>query len=438
MHIDFLPHDAPAGRACLKLTFSPAEVAAELRSLAAGEETAAPAPAEDVAASEPGRDRNDPQLLKVADTLVNRGIEAAVRNHGFRPAGRISIRMDACSVTDGLSARLEAESLPDISFPASLEALSVRIEEAIPLKSEIHAMLERLRRSRGKLERVDERRLPEAGDVLALRLDGYREGAPVPGLHVESYLLNDANASRTPEIADVARTLHVGESGTCTLEDSPLFSPEDARVGKLEIRVTLCALMKEVLPDCDDAFARQCGSGSLEELRSALYRERMAFLIGRNRKRAEAALLEELLKDREFSVPPSILRAHERECLREAEAALRGNALSPADASRALEQKRPALLAEAARHARAQTWLMAFGYAHGLRVTEQELSARVGQMATALGRDAEALQKDFEATEAIVELQDRMLAEKALSMIYAKVRKITVDATGNEVRQTKK
>lgn len=424
MHIEFFPQDVPEGRARLKLTFPAKEVATELQA----------APEEAPGDHAPEHAPEDQALLRAADGLVNRGIDAAVKNHGFRPVGRIDIRMDTCSRADGITALLEAEVLPPVEVPESFEGLTVRIEEAIPPKSDIHAMLERLRRSRGKLEQVSERRLPRAGDVLALDVDGYRNGELAPELHVENYLLNDANAARTPEIAAVARTLHVGESGSCTLADTALFPAAGGAGDTLEVRVTLRTLMKEILPDCDDAFAKQCGFGSLEELRSALYRERMAFLIGRNRKRAEAALLEELLRGQDFAVPPALLRAHERECLREAEAALRKNAVAPAAREEALERRRPALLAEAHRQARAQAWLMACGYAQGLRVTQQELATRIGQMAEALGRKPEELQKDFEASSAICELQDRLLAEKALAMIYARARKITVDAAGNTVR----
>lgn len=430
MHIEIFPQDTPEGRARLKLVFSAPEVAAELEASDAG-------PAPESAAAGGGGSGDDAALVKAADSLVNRGIDAAVRDHGFRPVGEVSVRMDECGRGQGLTALVEAQTLPAVAVPASFEGLSVRIEEAIPTKAEIHAMLERLRRSRGRLERVEEQRLPRPGDVLALSVDGLRDGVPAPDLHVENYLLNDANAARTPEIARLARTLHVGESGSCILEDAALFPAADARGQRLEVRVTLRGLMREVLPECDEAFAAQCGFASLAALRSALYRERMAFLIARNRKRAEAALLEDLLRERDFAVPPVLLRAHERECLREAEAALRRSIRAPAEVRAALERRRPALEAEALGQARAQTWLMACGYAHGLRVTEQELSARIREMAAALGRTAEELQREFEASTAMAELQDRLLAEKALAMIYARARKIIVDAAGNEVRHSR-
>ena len=210
MHIEFFPQDAPEGRAHLKLGFSPKEVATELQA----------APEEDGPGGHaPENGPEDQALLRAAESLINRGIDAAVKNHGFRPVGRIDIHMDACSRADGVSALLEAEVLPPVEVPKAFEGLTIRIEEAIPPKSDIHAMLERLRRSKGKLEPVSERRLPQAGDVLALDVDGYRNGELAPELHVENYLLNDANAARTPEIAAVARTLHVGESGSCTLAD---------------------------------------------------------------------------------------------------------------------------------------------------------------------------------------------------------------------------
>lgn len=432
MRIEFLSHDVPEGHARLKLAFSASEVLAELELLVTERKNndSATLPTHN-------NDTDDPLLENVADILINKAIDVAVKNHGFRPAGRISVHMDTCSEVNGIIAVLEAEILPDIAVPSSFEGLKIRIEEAIPLKSEIYAMLERLRRSKGKLEPVNESRLPQAGDVLSLCVDGYRNGELLPELHVENYLLNDANASRAPEIAAVARTLHVGESATCTLADSSLFSSGNVCAQGLEIKVTLCTLKKEILPECDDAFAQKCGFDSLDKLISALYRERMAFLIGRNRKRAESAILEELLKGQTYAVPPSILKAHERECLLEAEADLRKKALSSHDVASALERRRPALLAEAARQAKAQTWLMACAYAHGLRVTKHELSMRIGQIAIALGKEEKDLQEEFETSGAVFELQDRLLAEKALSMIYVKAHKMVVDAKGNEVTVTK-
>ena len=86
------------------------------------------------------------------------------------------------------------------------------------------------------------------------------------------------------------------------------------------------------------------------------------------------------------------------------------------------------------REARFQTWLMALAFRENIVVTEQETEAKIGRLALASGKDKAELTGELRKSGALYELQDKILAEKALNFLYGKAKKIIVDQNGAVVQ----
>ena len=427
MYMEFIPAKAQL-MLSIRLRFTAAEVDAELAAA-----TAACAEGRDGAPAGGVGTIQEEVSRAALERLVNGGLEAAVRDRGLRPVGRVLSDEAHPEPGSPLEVLLHVETLPALRYPDSFDTFSVRIEEAIPAPRDLAAMLQRMLRSRARLEDVAEPRLPQPGDVLCVDIEASCDGQAVPGMSARSYLINDANRERTPEITATSITLRVGETGRYTTPCPADYPDASLRGRSLDVAVTLTRLMKENLPAIDDAFASSLGYRDLAHLRSAIFQDRMAALVDRNRRRAEQALLDELMGDASFPVPASLLAAHRREQELEARSAYRRRHGDAEPAGAELERLQDEATRRAQWQARAQTWLLGLAREKGIALGQKEVDRRVAAMAEGLRRPADELRRELAESGAIYELEDRMLAEKALSWAYGQTRKVIVDRQGRVV-----
>ena len=88
---------------------------------------------------------------------------------------------------------------------------------------------------------------------------------------------------------------------------------------------------------------------------------------------------------------------------------------------------------QARMQAKAQAFLMALAFRENIRVTQQEADRHILQIAQETKQDFAKLREAIWQNGMIHDIQERLMAAKALDMLYAKAKKITVDADGKPV-----
>lgn len=379
------------------------------------------------------REAAEAVLRRATDALVEKGIAMVLDERAFLPVNRIRYEGPLAERGKPLSYALSLDILPEIPLPERLETLSVEVEEPVVSPGALRERLHRLLRAGGgRLEPVPERRLPQDGDVLELDIAGAYAGNPVPGMGANGFLLQLRPGQSGMDVADLARTLHAGETASGTLLCPPDYPDVSLRGKPVEITVRLRTISREVLPKPDEAFAVSLGFPNLRALHERLFMDCLERTMEEHRKAAEAKLLATALEGLEFPLPESLVAVHLKTALLELRRSLSERGYAGEELERLLAGMRETGLEAARREARIQTMLMVLGYREGLSVTEEDIENAVRALAGKAG-DVEAFRGKLEATGAIWELRDRLLAEKALRKLYGKAKKTVVDGKGRPV-----
>lgn len=373
-------------------------------------------------------------MERVAGRLADTAVLAACDRFGLHPVGKVGLHFDSAPQADApFFCTLGLEVLPEVDLPENLEDLIVEVEEPIVQPGELQAGIRRFLRSLGKLELVAERRRPGDLDVVNMDVICTHAGRILPGLSAKGFLLQLRPGQQDLEVARLVRTLHAGEAVRGTLR-CPENYPETTPRGKeLPLEVRLNSINREVLPSLDDALAKSLGRKNLRELKAELHAACMKRKLDASRKRAEQRLLHNLADAVDFPVPPGVVAVHRKRILLELRQDLIRRGYQDAELDRALDALADDCAREALRLAKIQTYLMALGCREKIVVFEREMERGLEELAAAARQDVAALKSSLEDSAAMPELLDRLLAEKALDLLYRKAHKRVVDINGQAV-----
>jgi trigger factor len=177
-----------------------------------------------------------------------------------------------------------------------------------------------------------------------------------------------------PDIEDAIRTLQPGSTGDFEVAFPDDFPDEERRGQKERVRITLSARKEMELPDLDDDFASQVGDfQELDQLRAKIREdlekdaEQQAESVVRGR------LLDAVLEANPFEVPLSMVHRYTDSILGEQQS------IDPERLQEIRERLRP----EAERVVQRILLIERVAAGEGLTATEEELDARVEEIAQA-------------------------------------------------------
>ena len=364
--------------------------------------------------------------LLAGQSMLDMLMASIIHEHGLCPVNRVAhddcvlVRGQACSFT------VHMEVVPPVLLPEKLEELAVKVQAPVVDSRAFYAALQRLRQARGKLLPVGEARTPEDGDVVFLDVQAACAGRPIPGLCAQNLALRLGGDESHPDICALARTLKAGSQGSALLP-CPEKYPDQALHGReIQYTIHLKDVKKEVLPALDDAFAVLLGKKDVRALQEDVYKELLTQAIVRNQQEAEEELLGSLLDAQDFPLPPSLLAIHRKACTLQARAFLQRQGMEAEKLEQQLEEMGEERERVAQGLARTQAYLMALAYREKLVVSENELKQAIEKMARHTRSDAVKLEAELYASNAVYELQDQLLADKALRHLYTKAKKVVV------------
>ena len=181
------------------------------------------------------------------------------------------------------------------------------------------------------------------------------------------------------------------------------------------------------MPELDDEFAKAMGFENVEKLQEAIttsYRQSRENL---NKSAAQKTLLDRLLKMVEFPLPESLLEIQMRSLIGGLAARLERQGKSLDSLGKSNEDLRKEMLPEAEEMARIQVLLLSIARKEGLEVSDHEVTTHLYQESLRSGEDFKSLRESYERSGMIFVLRDRLLADKAMDMIYAKAKVTEVE-----------
>jgi trigger factor len=246
---------------------------------------------------------------------------------------------------------------------------------------------------------------PKPGQLVSVTVTSLENGEPTAEASPHSLVLGDGQA--IPDLEERIMAMAPGETVDAEVR-LPEDHPDEARRGEArQVRVTLHDVKEQALPELDDAFAAEFGEfASMEALQAAIRTD----LEAEARRSADSAvrdqLIEQLVAANDVPTPPSLVA-------RLIGAYAEGYQVPPEQREAFAGQFRP--IAEA--QVRRELVLDAVATAHNLQATEEDLDARIAEMATARGMETGKLYAQLEQAKRLPELERQVTEEKTFTWL---------------------
>jgi trigger factor len=340
----------------------------------------------------------------VLEDALRASWEQILKDTELKPIADPQVRNVSFEDGQPLTFELMVEVRPSIELTTT-EGFTLTRTVAPVGDEQVAEQLERLREQRSNWTPLAEGVRPAEGQLVSVTVATLEHGEPVGEASPHSLVLGEGQA--IPDLEEKIMTLLPGETVDADVR-LPEDHPDEARRGEVRsVRITLHEVKAKELPELDDALAHEVGDfADLEALRVAVREDLEADAV----RSADAAVRDQLIQAvaeaNAVPAPPSLVR-------RLLTAYAEGYKVPAEQAEAFTTSFRP--VAEA--QVRRELILDSVVAAQNLRATEEELDARIAELAAARGMEPGALYGQLEQAKRLGELEHQITEEKAFAWL---------------------
>jgi trigger factor len=324
------------------------------------------------------------------------------------------------------SARIEVRAPIELKEYEGLPGTRVKV---VVTDEEVERALQRKRSQHTEYEPISDRTETAATDALIVELKGTVGELPVdrPELQVD---LTDARTEPLPGLAAALVGLPLDAKDHALTLEIPADHEHKEIAGKTaNLTVTIRDARKKVVPDLDDEFAKDTGEAdSLDELRGKLRQALEKAAGSRAERDTKDGLLKELIKRNPTHVAASLV---ERGIDSQIERARMTLAMQGVDITKTgvdLSSMRDRIREGAADEIRGQLLLEAVADKESLEITDEEIDAKVAELAAQQNKRPAKLKADMQKEGSLESLRWRLRQEKALDLLSSRATISEIDA----------
>lgn len=297
------------------------------------------------------------------------------------------------------------------------EGLALEKKKGSVTAEEIAREIDSLRNSCAALKDVSGRGC-QTGDCVVIDFTATADGKPFPGSLQKDFFMEIDGDGFLPGFSQHLIGQQAGSEARFSLA-----IPEDyenrALAGKeVSLAVTVKSIKEKILPDVDDEFARDLGSGhtGIDDLKQKLEQE----LAARKQAEADFALREKifdvLIEQNPFEVPQSMVDAQVRNMIIDLQQRLSAQGVKLEDIGQPVGRLAEQYRSPAERQVRSALLLEAVALKEGLSATEEDIEKKYQEIAEQFRQDVHAIRQKVD-TEVI---RAQILERKALDLIRAR------------------
>lgn len=210
-----------------------------------------------------------------------------------------------------------------------------------------------------------------------INYEGFLDGKAIEGGKAENFLMDMAAPQAIAGLAEGLAGAKVGDDKDIPVS-FPADSPSKELAGKQAVfKVKVVALKQKATPKLDNDFAKDLGFDSFDVLkarvRESLEKERDQAA----RAEVEKQVVDGLLAENEFPVPPSMVKRQTEYLLNRQRERITGQGVPAAEADKAVEGMTADATKEAEREVRLAYVLNAVAEAENVTVSDEEISAKI-------------------------------------------------------------
>lgn len=361
--------------------------------------------------------------VRATQDRINALLQKTLKDANLTPVS--SMEMDnheAFARNQEFKCAISFEVLPDIEFP-NYDGLEVEQAKADVSDEDVNEIIERLRGNVAELVDVVEDRLPQDGDTVDVDYSGVdEEGNKVDDVQGEHFAVALGQGQALPDFEALVKTAKVGEekTGPVKFPDDYPHKPLAGRTITFTIKVNKMQTSEK--PEVNDDFAKKMGQESIEKMKESIVEHIASSKAQAARAEAMKKLVDGLLEQVTFDIPEAMLNARVDRVMHEHSMQLQRMGIDDLRKDKAEEEKREEARKEALETLRPQVFLMALAQKENLTVNEQEVEMAIYGMAMRAQQDYQKVSEAYHKSGLIHDLRDRILADKAMELVYSKAK----------------
>jgi trigger factor len=367
-------------------------------------------------------------LQEASDNLLNVHINEIMSTLKYLAISKLDVTPVALEKDQDVEYAITFEHCPSFELP-EYQGLEVEEEEALASDEEVAQVIERIRGNMAELKVVMESRLPKDGDVAVVSFHATQDGQDVPGVRAENFQLSLGEGQALPEFEALVKATLPGAENSGSMTFPPDFINQELAGKTVDMKISVHVLKEKELPPVDDEMAKKSGNfETLDKLKEAISRSYVQSRQQLYRAAAQKKLLDGLLAQVEFPLPPSLVDEQLNLLVDDAKRKIERQGKAPEALGKTDEELRQDFQAKAEEIVKAQLFLVRLSDKEAIETTPQEMDAYFMQVASRTGQDVLAVKQHYEQHGLIVPVRDKILADKAMDFVYskAKVTKIPV------------
>ena len=294
-----------------------------------------------------------------------------------------------------------------------LKKVEYNVEEK-DIDHEIGHMQER----NARLVNVEDRPV-EKNDTTVIDFEGFVDGVAFEGGKAENHELEIGSNTFIPGFEDQIIGMKIGEEKDINVTFPEEYFSKDLAGKPAVFKVKLHEIKKKELPAVDDEFAKDVSEfDTIKELKASIKEK----LEEENKNKAKYETEEEAIKtvcdNTEIDIPSGMIETETDNMIKDIEQRLMYQGLNFAQYLQMMgkteEDMRKEMKEQAERQVKTKLVLGAIVEAEKIEATDEEVKAKLEEMATMYGKDA----KDLEANESLkAYIAESVKTEKAISFI---------------------
>ena len=332
-----------------------------------------------------------PQLgEEVERVLVNQTLQEAVEQAEIVPVVEPQIEAEPPVAGQEFHYKARIEMKPSIELP-DLASISGSRPAVTVGEEEVLLELERLRERQAAWIEEPEETLATQGHQLTIDFTGTIDGVAFEGGTAEGVDIEIGSGRMIPGFEDQLVGAKSGESRPLHVS-FPTPYGNAALAGKAAVFATkVSAVKRRELPALDDDFAKDLGDfETLDEVKRKLQESLESQRRAASDRALERSLLDDLVTRTHFEVPPTLVARQLESQVQQLEQQLRGR-LSESDLRMRVAQVREEGWEEAKRRVQEALLLESVATRATLVASEEEIDARLDEMAQSQGFDAKLM-----------------------------------------------
>lgn len=361
------------------------------------------------------------QIYHEASTdLINYHINEILSELKLSPLSRIDVDGDKdFKKGEDFNYSISFEIAPEIDLPEYLD-VKVEQEKIAITEDEIKGLEERMLGNMATTKPIEEVRKPKDGDVVSVNFGIYQGETVLDGIQADNFEMTLGQQQALPEFEELIKELETQQSG-----EKEVTFPEDFintnLAGKTAtIKATVNSIKERILPEMNDETAQKAGFESADQLREAIEK---SFRHGREnlaKSEAQKKLVDSLVKDLDFPLPPSMVEERIDMLVMDMKNKLERSGKSLESLGKSPAEIRGDFKGQAEDFVRTELFLLAVAAKEELNVQPQEVDEYLKKVSEQTGQSFFEIKQYYEEHNLLIPLKDRLLADKASDLIYAK------------------